>query len=355
MKARVVESSAYAATAYKTGWLSKYYPVEWAIACLTSNAGDTDKITATLSLAKKRGIEVKAPDINKSVEGFSLEVENGVKSIRYGLLAIKDVGRASVNYIAKIREEREFTSFDDFYARVHDKANIEKYSNKVNKNGKALCPVDKSCETALINTGVFDSFIANRYALMNHYMVNIKKIKDYEILNEKDFTRKAKLQIEKEILGSYISEHPLDPFPYQDLDNAEHNETIKTTGIVLKTTIKNTSKGGKYALTIIETKDGKERKIMLFGNTFTKYNEYLKKNNIVVVTGVYNKEYSNVNLKSLKLIVKKSKVLREDNDETGIINEASSESQSTQIRMPIKPDPSEELSPVDSVLMGQAF
>ena len=350
-------SAAYAAMAYKTAWMSLYYPAEWAVACLSSY-DKQEKITATISQCKKRGIQILPPDVNKSDVGFTLELlPNGEKAIRYGLLAIKDVGIGAIEYIKKIRSVAPITSFTDFYNRVHEPANIATYSEKYNKNMKALCPVGKSAETALIKAGAFDEFDSNRYRVLNDYMFNIKKDKNYEALKEKEYGRKDKLALEKELMGSYISEHPLDPFPYADLDGASNGEYVETTGIVKKTTVKPTRNGGTYAMTIIETKDGKESKIMLFGNKYEKYKERLKKNSIIVVSGELNKQYSNINVDKVKLVVKKSQI-RDVNTEDGIEDlRATQQTQSApQISIPVREDPlaDMEMNPIDMLLQGLA-
>ena len=347
-------SAAYGSLSYKTGWLSYYYPAEWGVSCLSSH-DKQEKITATLSHCKKRGVKILPPDINKSEIGFTIEVlQDGSKAIRYGLSAIKDVGAGSVKYIMEVRENNYFTDFMDFYNKVHNTTNVAAFSNKFNKNGKSLCPVDKSTEVALIKAGAFDTFEENRYKLLNDYMINIKKYKSYEILNDKEYVRKHKLQLEKEVMGSYVSEHPLDPFPYVNVDSLNDNDEIEITGIVKKTTIKNTKNGGKYTMSVIETKDSRELRLMLFGNKGEKYKERLKKNSIIVAYGTYNKQYNNVNIDKIKTVIKKSQI-REENEEDGIEDFSTNNTQNNikpQINIPIREDPLMDMitNPVDEIL-----
>ena len=349
-------SGAYAAMAYKTAYLSLYHPVEWAVACL-STYDDTDKITATLTLCKKRGIKILPPDINKSEEGFTVEVlPTGEKAIRYGLLAIKDVGGRAIWLIKLLRTVGEFKGFDDFYDRVHNNNNVKILLIEPNTGKKQTNPCNKKAEVALINAGAFDEFEDNRYKMMNHFMQDVRAEKGYEILREADYCRKVKLALEKELMGSYISEHPLDPFPYADIESAANGDIVETTGIVKKVTIKNTKRGDKFANVVIETKDGKERKVMLFSRAYEKYKTRLKKDEVIVVIGEVNKEFSNINCTKVKKIVGKSTIMPSNDGDDGIEDLTTKDNQSNVVpfQMPIKADPLADMdySPVDMLLQN---
>lgn len=343
-------SGSYAMVGYKTAWLSYYYPVEWAISCM-SNYDKQEKITATLNLCKKRNIPILPPSVNNSDEEFTIEIVNNKKAIRYGLLAIKDVGKEPINYIKSLRNDLgDFTSFDDFYSKVHEQNNIALYSNKKNKNGAKQCPINKKCEAALIKAGAFDSFEENRYILLNHYMVDIKKDKDYTILDPKEYTRKIKLNYEKELMGSYVSEHPLEPFPYIDLSTVSDNSKVEIVGLVKKTSIKNTKNGKKYATCFLESKDGTEFRAMLFGAMYENNKDKLKKDNILVINGVYNAQYNNIKCDKIRKIVKKSQVIKLDGSDDAI-EDNSIDIPEQKIEMPIVDVFSDiEGNPVDMVL-----
>lgn len=312
-------SSAYAANAYKEAWLSYYYPIEWAIVNLSDKDKPEDRI-ATLTSCKKRGIKILQSDINKSFLNFTKEaLNNGEFAIRYGFFGVKNVGENVVNYIIKIRDTfGPFKSFDDYYNKTHDPNNVALYSEKENKNGSKICPLDKRAETSLINVGAFDEFDGNRYKLMNYYMVNLRKEKDYEMLDANKFSRKDKLRLEKEIIGVYVSEHPLDPFPYENIDNVSDGTSVEIAGIINNTTVKLTKFKKNYLITKMETKDGREVRVMIFGALADKFKDALKKNEIIVVDGTVNKTYNNINATKIRKIVKKSAVIRNKNDEDGI-------------------------------------
>lgn len=298
-------SFCYAVIGYKTAYLSKHYPVEFAIANCSVNE-DQENITATLSLAKKRKIDILPPDINHSGVGFSLD--NG--SIRYGLKAIKGVGSSVLNFINEYKkmDSVPFKDFDDYYNRIHDNNNpavIAQLNALRLQTGKnSPNPMKKDVEVALILSGAFDYAESNRYKLLNHYIVDIKREKEVSIMGEKkqvplkesDFKRSVKLSLEKHYMGSYISEHPLDPFPYADFESAQENEVIQTTGIVTGIVSKLTKKGKEYITIKIKTKDDTERTANVFDTDLAQSLKVtIKKNQIVIVKGKISKKYNNIN------------------------------------------------------------
>lgn len=300
-------SFCYGVIGYKTGYLSLHHPVEFAIANCTVNE-DQESITATLSLAKKRKIDILPPDINHSKVGFSLD--NG--AIRYGLKAIKGIGSSVINFISEYKklDPVPFKNFDDYYNRIHDSNNsivITLLNNLRTQTGKnSPNPMKKDVEVALILSGTFDYCEPNRYKLLNHYLVNIKKEKEIKLmgeatptvlpLNEKEYKRKVKLALEKYYMGAYISEHPLDPFPYADFESAQENEVIRTTGIVTGVISKLTKKGKEYLTIKFKTKDDIERTVNVFdSNLAVSLKGTIKKNQIIIVKGKVSKKYNNIN------------------------------------------------------------
>lgn len=315
----------YAVVAYKTAYLSYYYPAEFAVANCTVNE-DQEAITATLSLAKKRKIEVLPPDINNSQVGFSLD--NG--RIRYGLKAIKGVGNSVLNFIGKYKQldPVPFKDFNDYYNRIHDANNpvVITLLNELRQNtGKnSPNPMKKDVEVALILSGAFDYCEPNRYLLLNHYLVTIKKEKEIKLMGEskatplpldvKEYKRKTKLALEKHYMGSYISEHPLDPFPYADFESANENEEIKTSGIVTSLVSKLTKKGKEYLTIKLKTKDDIERTVNVFNTDLAvSLKQDIKKNQIIIVKGKVSKKYNNINASSVKAVAfKKQSIDVED-------------------------------------------
>ncbi len=212
-------AAAYAVVAYQTAWLKYYYPVEFMAALMTSVIDNSAKVSEYILTCRQMGIKILPPDINESVSAFS--VSNG--GIRYGLNAIKSVGKPVIEEILQEREARgPFEDLADFINRTS--------GHEVNK---------RAVEN-FIKSGAFDSFPANRRQMMMVYGqimddVAQKKKKDFagqislfdfaaeedkaafkiNIPKVSEYGKEDLLAFEKEVLGFYISGHPLEEYEDQ--------------------------------------------------------------------------------------------------------------------------------------------
>ena len=294
-----------------------------------SEYDDKEKILSTLAMCRKRGIKILPPHINKSDMGFTVELlPDGTKAIRYGLAGIHKVGDKAVKFLMEARKAiGSVTSFHNYYQKFHDPVVTVPILNDLrqDKSKKAQNPLKKDVEQALILAGAFDDFEPNRNKVMNHYMGIIRREKNYEALVEADYKRRNKLALEKEYMGTYISEHPLEPFPYTDLDAAGNKEFVEVTGTVLD--IKNQkAKNGPYSKLRIEIKDGTETSVMLFGKVFEKYRPSIKKGQFYIFAGEWNEQFRNINASRIRnVVVKEMQVtagLPDDlNEEIGVVDE----------------------------------
>ena len=229
-------AAAYAVVAYYTAYLVHYYPTEFMAAMLNSVRGNSDKVAVYVRAAKEMNIEIMPPDINKSFGKFT--VKDG--KIRFGLSAIKNVGENLVENMAKSREKKgDFTSLVDFCNKVDSSA------------------INKRMVESLIKAGAFDSFGVYRSQLLavyeriidsvsNERKKNIdgqvslfasltEEFKEIEIKYPeiKEFDKKYKLAMEKEMTGLYLTGHPL-----EDYEEALKNQTsAKTIDIMDDTSI----------------------------------------------------------------------------------------------------------------------
>jgi len=213
-------AAAYAVVAYETAWLKYYYPKEFMAALMTSVIDNASKVSSYIYTCRQLKIELLPPDINKGRGEFS--VQDG--KIRYGLNAIKGIGKAVVDEIVKEREaDGPYRSVQDFMERLTSK--------EVNK---------KTLEN-FIKAGAFDSFPQNRKQQMAHYPILLEEVEknrkdslsgqfslfDFDGLKETDESLKGKpypdipeydkrqlLAFEKEVLGIYVSGHPLEEDDY---------------------------------------------------------------------------------------------------------------------------------------------
>jgi len=208
-------AAAYAYLSYQTGYLKCYYPVEFLVAVLNNRITIIDEIKKYIVYAKQNNIKVLPPDVNKSETYFS--VENN--SIRFGLAALKNVGVAVVDEIMKERNEKgKYEDFYDFVERTQ---------------GKSL---NKRCLESLILSGACDCFSLKRSQMMSVYERVMDSVsrdnktklpgqttlfddafsgtkRDFiEIPDIKEYTKQTKLKFEKQVMGIYLSGHPLDNF-----------------------------------------------------------------------------------------------------------------------------------------------
>ena len=212
-------AAAYAVVAYQTAWLKYYYPVEFMAALMTSVIDNSSKVSEYILTCRQMGIQILPPDINESVSVFS--VSNG--AIRYGLNAIKSVGKPVIEEIIQERKERgNFEDLADFINRMS--------GHEVNK---------RAVEN-FIKAGAFDCFPANRRQMMMIYGQIMddaaqKKKKDFagqislfdfaaeedkaafkiKIPQVSEYGKEDLLAFEKEVLGFYISGHPLEEYEEQ--------------------------------------------------------------------------------------------------------------------------------------------
>ena len=223
-------AACYAVVSYRTAYLKAYYPAEFMAATLNSYLGNLDRVPQYIDECKRLGIQILKPDINKSYEKFT--VEDG--KIRFGLGSIKNVGTVPVeNIVAERKENGKYKSFTDFCERVSESQ------------------VNKKCVESLIKAGVFEEFEQTRATLLASFEAIMDTIQsgkkkgfngqvsmfDLGTQEEKEEREKHKYQfeeydelperellsMEKEMLGIYISGHPLEKLKEQIIHSTNIN------------------------------------------------------------------------------------------------------------------------------------
>lgn len=313
-------SGAYAALGYKTMWAKTHYPVEWTLACLKTH-DDDDLVKETMMDARKLGIDILPPCVNNSTNFFSMHVDaNGEKHLRYGLSNIKGVGHNAVKIIEHVRNKfGNFVDLKDFYDKIHSLDKKELATLECKNNA-----VNKRVEEALIMAGCFDDITPNRHELLNEYRFNIYKGKlgsDVVKLPPTTFTKKIKLQWELDLLGMYISEHPLDKFPYENFESKDTGEDVSTSGLIQDVEVKTAKNNKQYSKLIIEDKDGRKIPCMLFGGVHNRYkskilndDDTIKKNEVIIIDGEVNKTYNNINVSKVRSVIRKRKPTKKASD-----------------------------------------
>jgi DNA polymerase-3 subunit alpha len=290
-------SLAYSYLAYQTAWLKAHYPGEFLAANMTAESNDQDKIVLLKEEAKKFGVKLLPPDVNKSIGNFNYT--DG--KIFFGLSAIRNFGSLAADSVVKAREEKPFTSFFDFVARVDTRL------------------VNKRALEALIFAGAFDSLITkNRKALYmsvenaieyakaynEHSNINMNSLfggsKNASPLVEpklpqvEDWSEAERLNREKDVLNFYVSGHPLlsnevvvKSFAKTDLNTAKrfkNNEVTTVAGIVKSIRIRRDKEDKSIAFIILEDFDA-EAEVIFWSDAFDKYSTYLKQDQIIICNG----------------------------------------------------------------------
>ncbi len=296
-------SAAYAVVAYRTGWLKYYYPVEFFAALISSVMGSTTSVSLYIQECKRLGIAVLPPDVNSSYRKFTVN-EN---KIRFGLSAVKNVGDNFIEAIVKARKDGKFKGFTDFIER------IERVDSSV---------MNKRAVESLIKCGALDSLGANRAQLLSIFektidgihsdrkrniegqfsiFDNIQASHKDNLPNINEFPQKSLLAMEKEMLGIYVSGHPLQPYAKElekvstlmtsdltpDLEEASEikdGQRIVIGGIIVEKKNKITRNNNMMAFITLEDLYGSVECIV-FPATFDRYNKFLDEDSVVVIEG----------------------------------------------------------------------
>ena len=304
-------AACYAVVAYRTAYLKAYYPVEFMAAMLNSFLGNLDKIPAYTEECKRLNIQILKPDINKSYTKFTVDGDK----IRFGLGSVKNVGTSAVDEIVAERDRNgQFKDFTDFCERIQE------------------TNVNKKCIESLIKAGAFDEFNETRRTLMESFesildtitssnkkelegQVNMfdlggsdSKEMKYTFKEFPEYSRKELLFMEKEMLGLYISGHPLDnirhqiemqtninSFQMRQMENTDEigeeirqeikdGQMVKYAGIITKIKKKYTKNNKLMAFLTVEDLYG-PTEIILFESAYQNCANVLMEDNIVLVNG----------------------------------------------------------------------
>ena len=291
-------AAAYAVVAYRTAYLKIYFPAEFMAATLNSFLGNLDKIPEYIAECKRLNIEILKPSINKSFTKFTVN-EN---KIRFGLGSVKNVGTAAVETIVQEREKNgEFKSFTDSAERIQGET------------------VNKKCIESLIRAGAFDELGETRHTLMNSFESildtianqNKKSIEGqismfdmpsgeeslekhkYVINKVQEYEERELLDMEKEMLGIYISGHPLEKLQEKIKANTNINtlqminmngKNVKYAGIITSVKKKYTKNNTIMAFVTVEDLYG-STEIIVFENCYNRASGVLLEDNIVLIDG----------------------------------------------------------------------
>lgn len=316
-------AAAYAVVAYQTAYLKYYYPVEYMAALLTSVMQNTQKAAEYIQICRSMGIQILPPDINEGESGFSVSGSN----IRYGMSAVKGIGLPLIRALVQERQSHgKYTNLENFISRL---------------SGKEL---NKRAVENLIKAGALDGLSGNRQQKVLVYQMIMDRIsrekkstlsgqislfdlvpeedkKDYEIRmpDVKEFDTQQMLAFEKEVLGIYISGHPLEKYRDkmsknitnqtsdflldEETDQAKVSDGQKVTigGMLSDINVKYTKTNQVMAFLTLEDLVGTVE-VVVFPRDYEKYKQYFEQDARIFVQGRVNAETD----KNSKLILERA-------------------------------------------------
>ena len=300
-------AAAYAVLSYQTAYLKCHFPKEFMAAILTSVLDNTNKILEYIEECSRLGIKVTPPDVNISNLGFSVFGN----TVNFGLLAIKYVGQGFINLLIKEREENgKFKSLGDFCKRLQGK------------------DITKKNLESLIKAGAFDSLHKSRKSMMERYPAIFSEIQhknkvmiegqlsffdndnnnqeedndDYFIDESDEYSDSEKLNMEREVLGLYLSGHPLDNYKdlisdnkfvkILDINDGVRNKSrqfidkteVMLIGVISNVEFKITKSGKNMAFVMIEDKTS-NIELLIFSTLLDKFRSIIVNDNVIVVKG----------------------------------------------------------------------
>lgn len=307
-------SAAYGLISYRTAYLKANYPVEFMAGLLSNEVNNTDKIAVFVAECQRLGIRILPPDVNRSQLKFVPESTAEQRGIRYGLAAIKNIGEGAMESAIRERTRNgDFKSVEDYCARLDSRS----VNRKILEN--------------LIRAGAFDFIGQDRaelFARIDQALAagaSLQKDKasgqvslfgDFELAPSPKVTREAvtytpwtlaeKLSYEKELLGFYVTGHPLDAYrdlvtggkyvAISDLPNHEDKGTVQVAGTISAVEKKFTKKDGKpFAIVCLEDFSG-QVEVMVWGETYAKAARHIEKGKIVAVSAKLDRREENARL-----------------------------------------------------------
>jgi DNA polymerase-3 subunit alpha len=299
-------SACYGMTSYWTAYLKAHYPAEFMAALMTSDYDDTDRLSIEITECKKMGLKVMSPDVNESFLEFAV-VPVGKKGdgepaklIRFGMNAIKNVGTGAVEEIIRVREEGQFESLEDFLSRVNTRV----------CNRKAM--------ESLIKSGAFDRF--GERSVLLHNMDTIvafaQRMQKDRVSGQTDLfgnnivaegtkstlkldaaapkiNQHEQLKWERDLLGLYLSQHPLDLYetfleeqavPLNTIKPLHDNKPVTVGGVVGEVREITTKNGQRMAVIKIEDAKG-EVEAILFPGSYQKTLGLWERDKVVLIRG----------------------------------------------------------------------
>ncbi len=298
-------AACYGRVAYQTAYMKANFPGEYMCAVLTAETGNIETVAEIINECKRMGIPVLPPDINISLKDFTLikgQTSDANDQIRFGLLTIKNLGKAIAEAIIEERESGgSFNNIEDFVTRVHHK-DLNKKSmeslicsgafDHLGERATLLASVDLLLNYSRENQRVFNS---GQVSLFGEVSETLPALRLQEVIPA---SRSQKLMWEKELLGLFISDHPLRDFQskidaekgvfqIKDVVANKKTSTTKIAGMVSKIQRITTKTGKPMIFSILEDMSSKIE-VVVFPTVLDQHPDAFQENSILVVSGKLN-------------------------------------------------------------------
>ena len=304
-------AAAYAVVSYQTAYFKYYYPVEFMAALMTSVIDNTRKVSEYIFTCRQMGIKVLPPDVNEGEGVFTAVGDN----IRYGLYAIKSIGRPVVDLILQEREENgTYKTLQSFLERVSCREVNKRAVENLIKAG-ALDGLDGNRQQMItVFSTIMDNLASEKKKSMSGQMtlfdlVPEEEKQDYEIRlpQLEEYSKEIKLGFEKEVLGIYLTGHPLEEYEERWRKNisavttdfvldeetnevkVKDNQKVTVGGMITEKTVKYTKNNKVMAFLTLEDLVGTVE-VIVFPNSYEKYSSLLNEDEKVFITGRANVE-----------------------------------------------------------------
>ena len=303
-----VHAACYATIAYQTAYLKAHYPAAFMAALMTSDYDDTDRLAIEITECKHMGIDVLPPDVNESFVEFA--VVPGSQQIRFGMAAIKNVGTGVVEEILRARAESGFASLEDFLNRVSNRIVNRKPMESLIKAGAFDRFGDRA--TLLHNLDLLLAFAARLQRQANSGQTDIFGNQQDALADGPRLELQApagaadnsqQLLWERELLGLYLSQHPLELFetilgektvPLNELGVEHDGKSVSVGGAITDVREITTRNGQKMAFVKLEDRFG-EIEAVLFPNSFQQTVGLWERDRVVLIKGKVNARDKNGN------------------------------------------------------------
>ena len=293
-------SAAYALISYQTAYLKANYPVEFMGALLNSEKNNTDKIVEYVKECEAMGITVLPPDINESIKEFGVVDDH---TIRFGLLAVKNVGSTAIDSIVEHRTAGPYTSLSDLCGRVDLRLANRKVMESLIKCGALdCCKAYRAQLMAILDRALAVGAKSQKEKVMGQvsffdlaggeggFQQETENLPDV-----KEWSKSQILAYEREILGFYVSGHPLahyaaeikefTNFTTKDLQQTIDGEQVRLVGLLEEIKLTNTRKTNeRMAIVRLEDMEGSVE-VVLFPATYTQLSKYLNEGEVVFLSG----------------------------------------------------------------------